>query len=43
MQRKHKKLCTYQAELPFGKISEDVECYLVEQNKEDETLKSLMK
>ena len=42
-QRKDKKIYTYQAELPFGTISEDVECYLVEQGKEDETLKSLMK
>ena len=42
-QRKDKKIYTYQAGLPFGRISEDVECYLVEQGKEDETLKSLMK
>lgn len=42
-QRKDKKIYTYQAELLLGKISEEVECYLVEQGKEDQTLKSLMK
>jgi len=42
-QRKDKKIYTYQAELPFGKISEDVECYLVEQGKEEQEVKKLMK
>lgn len=42
-QKKEKKIYAYQEKLPFGKISEDVECYLVEQGKEDETLKSLMR
>jgi len=42
-QRKDKKIYTYQAELPFGMISENVECYLVEQGKEEQEVKSLMK
>jgi len=42
-QRKEKKIYTYQEELPFGKISEDIECYLIEQGKEEQALKSLMR
>ena len=42
-QRKNKKIYTYQTELPFGMISENVECYLVEQGKEDQEVKRLMK
>jgi type III restriction enzyme len=42
-QRQEKKIYTYQAELPFGKISEAVECYLIEEGKEDETLRRLMR
>ncbi|HBR22210.1 MAG TPA: hypothetical protein DD713_06540 [Nitrospiraceae bacterium] len=42
-QRKDKKIYTYQTELPFGMISENVECYLVEQGKEEQEVKRLMK
>jgi type III restriction enzyme len=42
-QRKEKKIYTYQAELPFGMISENVECYLIEQGKEEQEVKRLMK
>ncbi len=42
-QRKEKKIYTYQAELPFGKVNEDVECYLIEQGKEEQEVKKLMK
>jgi type III restriction enzyme len=42
-QRKDKKIYTYQAELPFGKISEDVEFYLIEQGKEEQEVKKLIK
>lgn len=42
-QRKEKKIYAYQEKLPFGKISEDVECYLVEEGKEEQEVKKLMK
>lgn len=42
-QRKEKKIYTYQTKLPFGKVSEDVECYLIEEGKEDIELRNLMR
>lgn len=42
-QHKEKKIYAYQEKLPFGKICEDVECYLVEQGKEEQEVKRLMK
>lgn len=43
-QRKERKIYTYQEKLPFDdKICEDVECYLIEQGKEDSELRSLMR
>ena len=42
-QRKEKKIYAYQTELPFGKVSEDVECYLIEEGKEDAELRKLMR
>jgi len=42
-QRKKKKIYVYQAELPFGKISDNMEFYLVEQGKEDAEVRKLMK
>lgn len=42
-QKKEKKIYTYQTKLPFPKVNEDAEFYLVEQGKEDQTVKSLMK
>lgn len=42
-QRKEKKIYAYQTKLPFGKVNEDAEFYLVEEGKEDETLRNLMR
>lgn len=43
-QRKEKKIYTYQTKLQFDdKICEDVECYLIEEGKEDSELRSLMR
>lgn len=42
-QRKEQKIYTYQEKLPFGKISEAVECYLVEEGKEEQEVRKLMK
>jgi type III restriction enzyme len=42
-QRQEKKIYSYQESLPFGKICEDVECYLVEQGREEQEVKRLMK
>lgn len=43
-QRREKKIYTYQTKLPFDdKICEDVECYLIEEGKEDSELRSLMR
>ncbi len=42
-QKKEKKIYTYQTKLPFPKVNEDAEFYLVEQGKEEQTLRSLMK
>ena len=41
-QRKEKKIYAYQTKLPFGKVNEDAEFYMVEEGKEDETLRNLM-
>jgi type III restriction enzyme len=41
-QRKEKKIYAYQTKLPFGKVNEDAEFYIVEEGKEDETLRNLM-
>lgn len=43
-QRREKKIYTYQTKLPFDdKICEDVECYLIEEGKEDVELRNLMR
>lgn len=42
-QRKEKKIYAYQTKLPFGKVNEDAEFYLVEEGKEDETLRNLLR
>lgn len=42
-QKKEKKIYTYQTKLPFPKVNEDTEFYLVEQGKEEQALRSLMK
>lgn len=42
-QRKEQKIYTYQEKLPLGKISEAVECYLVEEGKEEQEVRKLMK
>lgn len=42
-QHKGKKIYAYQETLPFGKISEDVECYLVEEGKEEQEVRRLMR
>ncbi|MBI5739388.1 MAG: DEAD/DEAH box helicase family protein [Nitrospirae bacterium] len=42
-QKKEHKIYTYQTKLPFPKVNEDAEFYLVEQGKEEQTVKSLMR
>lgn len=43
-QHREKKICTYhQMKLPFMTINEEAEFYLVEEGKEDETLRNLMR
>ncbi|MDG6027979.1 MAG: hypothetical protein AYP45_18435 [Candidatus Brocadia carolinensis] len=43
-QHREKKICTYhQMKLPFEIINEEAEFYLVEERKEGETLKNLMR
>lgn len=42
-QQKEKKIYAFQQKLPFGQINEAAEFYLVEQGKEEQTLRSLMK
>lgn len=42
-QHKGKKIYAYQEKLPFGQICEDVECYLIEEGKEEQEVKKLMK
>lgn len=42
-QQKEKKIYAFQEKLPFGQISEASEFYLVEQGKEADTLKTLMR
>jgi hypothetical protein len=37
------KIQAYQMELPFGVLTESVEFYLIEQNKEEAEIKNLMK
>ena len=42
-QQKEKKIYAFQEKLPFGLISEAAEFYLIEQGKEADTLKTLMR
>jgi type III restriction enzyme len=42
-QRKQGKIVAYQGKLPFGELNESVESYLVEEGKEEEQLRNLMR
>jgi hypothetical protein len=44
-QKKQEKIKTYQTQIPFEEfvVNDKVECYLIEQGKEEKGLKKLMK
>ena len=44
-QKKHENIKTYQTQIPFEEfiVNDKIECYLIEQGKEEEELKKLMK